>query len=166
MSRLKTKLYLAYGSNLNINQMAHRCPSATLMTSGLLKDHQLLFRGYHEHALATVELFNGSSVPVLIWKITQSDEAALDIYEGFPNLYRKETVVLQVDCGKTFDAMIYIMNTTDSDGRPRPLGKPGKHYFNIIMEAYRHLATNLECSEFDVRILHQAATKSSNRRNW
>lgn len=162
MSKSKTKLYMAYGSNLNIDQMAHRCPTAKVMTSGRLRDHQLLFRGCRGHAVATIEPFDGGTVPVLIWKITPEDEAALDIYEGFPNLYRKEMVILRLDCGKAFEAMTYIMNISDPDGRIRPLGKPGKYYFNVILEAYQHLTTELECDEFDTNILHRAVLDSVN----
>lgn len=38
-------LYLAYGSNLNLEQMAYRCPTAKPVGQVVLKDYQLLFRG-------------------------------------------------------------------------------------------------------------------------
>ena len=37
--------YIAYGSNLNREQMAKRCPDAKVIGSGMLKDYELLFRG-------------------------------------------------------------------------------------------------------------------------
>jgi hypothetical protein len=39
----------------------------------------------------------GGSVPVLVWELTPADEAMLDRYEGFPFLYRKETVRVRLD---------------------------------------------------------------------
>ena len=38
-------IYMAYGSNLNREQMAHRCPTARVLGSAELTDHRLLFRG-------------------------------------------------------------------------------------------------------------------------
>ena len=47
------KLYIAYGSNLNIKQMANRCPTAKVVGASMLKDWRLLFRGAHAGAVAT-----------------------------------------------------------------------------------------------------------------
>ena len=88
--------YLAYGSNLNLEQMAHRCPTAKPIGTTVLKDYQLLFRGEHGGSVATVEPFKGKNVPCLLWEITPADEAALDRYEGFPFLYRKEKVKVRL----------------------------------------------------------------------
>lgn len=38
------KLYIAYGSNLNIRQMAFRCPGAKLRGTGTVEDYELQFR--------------------------------------------------------------------------------------------------------------------------
>jgi len=35
---MKNKLYIAYGSNLNLPQMAHRCPSAKVVGASEIKD--------------------------------------------------------------------------------------------------------------------------------
>ena len=56
MSR-KPTLYIAYGSNLNLPQMAFRCPTAEVVGKSELKDYELLFRGSHYGAVATVEPF-------------------------------------------------------------------------------------------------------------
>ena len=88
---MNSKLYLAYGSNLNLEQMANRCPTAKVVGASQINDHRLLFRGAHAGAVATIEPFEGGNVPVLVWEITPTDEAALDRYEGWPFLYRKET---------------------------------------------------------------------------
>ena len=77
----RRKKYIAYGSNLNLGQMARRCPTARVIGKGEIKDHELLFRGGSLSAVATVEPKAGSSVPVLIWEIEPEDERNLDIYE-------------------------------------------------------------------------------------
>ena len=51
----KQRLYIAYGSNLNLEQMAFRCPTAKVVGKSELKDYELLFRGGRRGAVATVE---------------------------------------------------------------------------------------------------------------
>ena len=140
------KLYVAYGSNLNLSQMAERCPTARVAGAGVMEGWRLLFRGAHAGAVATVEPFEGSSVPVLVWEITSADEAALDRYEGWPYLYRKETVEVKLT-DETVQAMVYIMN------EGRPLGQPSCYYYTTILEGYRDAG-------FDVEILRKATADS------
>jgi len=122
------KVYLAYGSNLNIAQMTRRCPEAKTWGATFLRDYRLAFHGGSGHAVATIVPQKGCDVPVALWSITAKDEKALDIYEGYPSLYRKETV--KVPWGKRMvSAMVYVMN----DDR---VGFPSKPYFETIFEGY------------------------------
>jgi len=123
------KVYLAYGSNLNLEQMAYRCPYATVLGAAELSGYKLLFRGDKNGAVATVEPTEDGSVPVLLWEITPRDEEALDRYEGYPHFYRKETVTVPLD-GRPLEAMVYIMN------EGHPLGIPSEYYLNTILEGY------------------------------
>ncbi|HEX3016996.1 MAG TPA: gamma-glutamylcyclotransferase family protein [Caproicibacter sp.] len=141
-----TTLYIAYGSNLNLEQMAHRCPTAKVAGASNLTGYQLRFRGGRHGAVATVEKKRGDSVPVLVWEITPADEATLDRYEGWPHLYRKETVRVRLN-GKPVSSIIYIMN------EGRPLGAPSPYYYNVIAEGYR-------ATGFDINILKQSVSDS------
>ena len=71
------RYYLAYGSNLNINQMRFRCPTARLIGTSVIKDYGLLFRGSKTGSYLTIELKQGASVPVAVWTIEKEDEDAL-----------------------------------------------------------------------------------------
>ena len=102
------KLYLAYGSNLNLGQMAQRCPTAMVLGAAQLNGWRLTFRGFDGGAVANIEQEKESEVPVLIWELEPADEEALDIYEGFPFLYRKVMVTVVFE-GKPIEAMAYIM---------------------------------------------------------
>lgn len=125
-----SKLYLAYGSNLNYEQMARRCPTARPVCPSVLKGYRLVFRGEHGAAVANVEPCKDERVPVFLWEIEPKDEAALDRYEGFPFLYRKETV--KVKLGRaSVPAMAYIMN------EGRPLALPGAYYYATIRQGYK-----------------------------
>ena len=125
MKKEKERLYIAYGSNLNLPQMEHRCPGASVVGTSEVKGYELLFRG-----VATIEPKEGASVPVLLWKISPENEKALDRYEGWPRLYRKEDMEVELE-GKTVSAMVYVMN----DGRQAAM--PSDYYYNVIAEGYR-----------------------------
>lgn len=126
----KRKKYVAYGSNLNLEQMARRCPTAKVIGKGEIKDYELLFRGYRASAVATVEPKAGSSVPVLIWEIGPEDERSLDIYEGYPRLYGKVNLEVQTE-----DGCESIMAYTMREGHE--IGKPSMYYLNTIKTGYQ-----------------------------
>ncbi len=111
------KLYIAYGSNLNLAQMAARCPSATIYSAGQLNNWELLYRGRNGNAHATIARKKGSSVPVLVWSIEPSDERDLDIYEGYPRYYFKQNVMVDIGTQKK-KAMVYIMDLHQKAARP------------------------------------------------
>ena len=60
-------LYIAYGSNINPEQMAYRCPNSKAGGTSVIKDHELEFRSY-----ATIVPKKGASVPVVIWELEGS----------------------------------------------------------------------------------------------
>ena len=142
----KSTLYIAYGSNLNLPQMANRCPTAEVVGASQLKDYELLFRGSRRSAVATVEPKEGSTVPVLLWKIQERDEAFLDRYEGYPRLYDKQMMDVELE-GKNVSAMVYVMNDE------RSLGMPSEVYYRIIEEGYHSVG-------FDTAVLEHALART------
>lgn len=84
------RYYIAYGSNLNIRQMRIRCPHARVIGTAVINDYELLFKGSRTGAYLTIEPKEGGEVPVVVWEVTESDEAALDRYEGYPVFYYKK----------------------------------------------------------------------------
>ena len=119
------KLYIAYGSNLNLEQMAHRCPTAQVVGAATLKNWRLMF-----YSVATIERHKGGKVPILVWRIQPRDEQALNYYEGWPCLYSKERLRVTVN-GRRVYAMVYIMNTDD-----RRYCAPGSVYLETIHRGY------------------------------
>jgi hypothetical protein len=134
-------VYAAYGSNMNVTYMAQRCPKATPVGTGFIRNYLLEFRNH-----ATIVRHPGRRVPVVLWKITPECEAALDRYEGYPGYYRKE--VLQVTsvtwlektkdmdgAAEPVDAMVYVMNA----GRPTA---PAEFYLDVIADGYNSFGVN------------------------
>jgi hypothetical protein len=127
-------LNLAYGSNLNLEQMAYRCPTAKIYGRGMLLDYQLLFKGREDNAYATIEPKRGSKVPVLVWELQPEDEKALDYYEGYPRFYEKKDVELTLETGEKVTAMVYIM--TDEVMERIQLNLPRQSYLETVKAGY------------------------------
>lgn len=107
-------LYFAYGSNMDPDQMAVRCPGAAAQGPARLPDHGLAFA--RESLLwgggvATVEPAPGEEVWGVLWEIGEDDEAALDRYEGVDHgAYYK--AVVGVDAGEAREtALIYVCSS-------------------------------------------------------
>ena len=142
------KYYLAYGSNLNMAQMARRCPDAFPVGYATINNMQLLFKGSKTGSYLTVEKKYGSKVPVGVWAISDEDEMALDLYEGYPNFYYKQILKLRVydflhHKAQNVEALIYIMH------EDHPLGCPAQEYYNVCLEGDKRFG-------FDVKILENA----------
>lgn len=136
----KKNFYVAYGSNLHLGQMARRCPDAKVYGTGVLKNYELTFWGnWSRCGVATVIPETGSDVPVAVWEISAADEKNLDIYEGWPHLYRKENIEVAMDDGSTVTGMVYIMNKNNM----RP-SDPSDGYYDTIATGYRSFGFDLD----------------------
>lgn len=143
---MKQKYYLAYGSNLNLEQMAQRCKNAKIAGTAELSGYRLLFRGRPHNAHATIERSEGGNVPVLLWKVSVRDETCLDLYEGFPRYYGKVNLPVEPD-GKTVTAMAYVMQPGFD------CNEPSHFYLDTIREGYR-------AAGFDQAVLDKALEDS------
>lgn len=128
---MKETYYFAYGSNMNLNQMAYRCPAASVVEPVYLEGYRLAFCGRGRGSgVATILTEEGSRVEGVLWKITQECEKSLDFYEGYPHLYGKETVCVQGKDGVNWEVMAYTMNAPYKD---QP-AIPSDLYFMGIVE--------------------------------
>ena len=141
---MSKRLYVAYGSNLNIRQMQHRCPTAKLYGTGTVSDYELQFKGQPNCAFATIAPQEGSEVPVAVWEIQSQDERSLDRYEGYPSHYFKQNIPVQLD-GEEVDAMVYIMNLKMKFGMPSP------YYYQTVLEGYHDCGLDTEVLDRAVR---------------
>lgn len=126
----RTEYYAAYGSNLSLDRMFARCPDAQEIGTCILHGYQLVFKG-----VADIIPTKGSSVPIGVYRISASDERALDRYEGWTpdnrsGMYRKEYFSANMsDSSEPVQVMFYAMNRGT-------ISVPGSHYYNIIAEGY------------------------------
>jgi hypothetical protein len=137
------KFYVAYGSNLNVEQMALRCPDASIVAKGIIPDYVLKYRGSKTGAYATIVREKGKHVPVVVWRISPNDEKNLDRYEGFPTFYYKKRMKVVLENGKSTYAMAYIMNDKAK------AGIPSDYYIRTILLGYLR-------NRLDINILYES----------
>lgn len=140
---MNKKFYIAYGSNLSVEQMAIRAPDAELAGTATLKGMRLIFKTH-----ATVEPCENCEVPCLVWRISEHDERNLDKYESWPKYYIKKNLSVTVtpfNGGECFEcnAMVYVM--VKNFKRAQPMKK-----------YYKLLETGYERFNFDKNILYKA----------
>ena len=130
------RYYIAYGSNLSVEQMKVRCPDARIAGMSFLKDWKLVFKVH-----ATIEPCKGRVVPVLVWEISERDEANLDYYEGYPSYYFKQDMDIEMTDldgkkSKSVSAMVYVM------GGHHTVCEPMRSYYEVLQEGYRRFGFN------------------------
>lgn len=118
---LEKRLYFAYGANMNIENMAWRCPEARPVCSYRLRDWELEFYSH-----ATIAPRSGAEVAGVLWYITPECEANLDAFEGFPDYYTKRSWIQDGE-----HIMFYEM--TDFKR-----GQPTLGYISDIRSQYHH----------------------------
>lgn len=121
--------YISYGSNMNIPQMAFRCPNTKKYGNGKLIGWKLVFN-YHADIIYTGR--KKDVVPVVVWELTdEKDMLSLDRYEGYPNYYIKKKINVIMDDGEKLKAMVYVMANERKGVFP-----PTASYFQCIRDGY------------------------------
>ncbi|MGH2950495.1 MAG: gamma-glutamylcyclotransferase family protein [Solirubrobacterales bacterium] len=117
--------YFAYGSNLDREGMAARCPDSAPLGRATLDGWALTFRG-----VADIEPREGTCTDGVLWRISDRDLGRLDAYEGHPRLYRRELLPVRAERGEAL-AIVYVMNDDY-------LGLPSNGYYRTIRRGYEH----------------------------
>ena len=123
------KYYIAYGSNMNLEQMDWRCPNSEVVGIGYLKGWKLVFN-CHADIIPTGN--DNDVLPVLIWKSEPKEWKTLDRYEGFPTYYIRESVEFFFLDGTSDIGTVYVM-AEDCKG----LCPPSDYYFDALIDACR-----------------------------
>jgi gamma-glutamylcyclotransferase (GGCT)/AIG2-like uncharacterized protein YtfP len=123
-------LYFAYGSNLNLFQMKRRCKDSIFLKKINLKDFRLTFRS--KYRAADIEPKKNSIVIGGLFEISKSDEKKLDVYEDYPNLYKKYYFYYY---GKK--VMTYTMVKKSA------FKFPTERYLNVVKRGYKDCDLNM-----------------------
>ena len=141
-------LYGAYGANLNMANMEVRCPQAKPILGFNLEGYRLVFNG-----VADIIKDKDTKVPVGLWKITKECEKSLDRYEGYPHLYKKIKLKLDVPGFLGQKVMFYVM-------RRKGVALPPASYFNTIAQGYDDFALDKDYLNWAV---HEADQMQKNK---
>lgn len=137
------RYYLAYGSNLNLEQMGYRCIDAKVVGTYNLEGYRLVYKGYKDNgAYLTIEEYPDSVVPLGIYEVSLGDIVSLDRYEGVPSFYSKYYIPFMID-DKRCKGLIYIMN----DGYDYFI--PSDEYISVCRDGYNDFG-------FDIGVLDKA----------
>ncbi len=139
--------YFAYGSNMDKEQMAYRCPNADFVGIGEVKAYRFAIDAA---GVATIIPAQSTSVEGAVWLLTDSDIANLDIYEGVKQrCYRKEYINVELANGESIKALVYISNRKEiGQGIGTASG-----YMNRIVTA----AKDIGLTDMHIRLLEDYA---------
>lgn len=117
MPRRPRNPYFAYGMNMDVAAMAHRCPGAKLIGRGSLPGFRF---GINPKGVATVIADRDSTVFGLIWDLPPRDELSLDAFEGVRDgHYRKRRYQARLEGDDDPLACMVYQATRDRPARPR-----------------------------------------------
>lgn len=107
---MKSQYYFAYGSNLNMEQMASRCPLAEPTERAYLANFSLEFKtNVRGSGVATIRPDYGNYVEGALYKITPTCLSSLDMFEGHPLVYCRASVNVFTYSHMEMEAVTYIM---------------------------------------------------------
>lgn len=121
--------YFAYGSNLDVEQMARRCPGARLVGPAVLDGYRLGFTVHSElweGGVADIVAAPGARVHGVLWDLNDEQLAALDRYEQVPVMYRRVRVSVGGESVWTYEVV-----------EKRPHVAPSARYRDVIVRAAR-----------------------------
>jgi gamma-glutamylcyclotransferase (GGCT)/AIG2-like uncharacterized protein YtfP len=125
------RIYAAYGSNMNHEQMSRRCPKAEFIGTGSLLNYRLVFR-----RVADIEYAQDARVPISLWRVTDDCVKSLDAYEGYPRLYGRNVCRIYRGAGRYTEAFIYFMNAEGYE-------PPSQGYLQSIVDGYHNCGLNM-----------------------
>ncbi len=142
-----SNFYFAYGSNLNlkdlreyekrnaVNEKKSFVDSINILDEiFFLPDYQLQFSVYskgREGGVLDVTPKVGHVVAGKLFEVDNWD--LLNAKEGSPNVYKRISITVIDENGKTFDAFTYVVNSKNK----REYEKPNQNYVKVVSEGYK-----------------------------
>lgn len=115
--------YYAYGSNMLLSRLRERTPSAKLLTTGMLFEHQLMFHKSSYDGSGKCDAYKTDKdcdyLYGVIYEIPKSEKQELDIAEGLGIGYEEKTVSIYVESKKIIiEAVTYYATEIESSLKP------------------------------------------------
>jgi hypothetical protein len=151
-------LYLAYGSNINRQQMENRLKpyKPVFIAFGYLSDYKLVFDGYsrvRQGLVADLRKSKGSKTPYVIWEISSEDAISkLDSCEGFisegnpTNLYER----VPIEIPGYSNVVVYLM-TEYNISRRGDCRSINPTYIETIRDGYKDFGLDQDYLDYAIR---------------
>lgn len=114
----------AYGSNLCIERLRARTPSAMVLDTAMLDGHTLRWHKKSRDGSGKCNAFATGSLEDHVWgvvyELTPRDKAALDVFEGLGEDYFEKLVRVRAASGAAIEAVAYVANPLLLDETVRP----------------------------------------------
>ena len=135
--------YFAYGANMDVADLAHRCATRRRNPVRFISSRPAMLKGYRlvlnvfcrERGGGILNLVPDpkGTVQGVLHKLLAGDEvAARDLAEGEPHVYRIHMVTVTTAAGKEFPAAVLI-----ADIRRKTLYRPTEVYVRLVAAAAR-----------------------------
>lgn len=115
--------YFSYGSNMSINRLRDRVPSATKIGTGTLKEHKLKFHKVSNQdgsAKCDAEKTGNPDHIIygVVYQIAAAEKPELDKIEGLGYGYDQKNVSIELQDGTIIAAFTYFATNIDSSLKP------------------------------------------------
>jgi gamma-glutamylcyclotransferase (GGCT)/AIG2-like uncharacterized protein YtfP len=121
--------YFAYGSNMSQSQMNKRCANPVLLGSAVLHGYKFFI---NNRGVANIKENSTSKTYGVLYEITERDLKLLDKYEGYPDIYQRQTFKIHY-----LNTLVYA--TAYIDNNNLSLGEPRRNYLEGIYNAAKEL---------------------------
>ncbi len=116
----------AYGSNMNINRLKERVPSATKICNASVDGYKFSFNkrsNVDGSAKGNIEFTSNNEDKVwgVIFEIDEADKSGLDKVEGLGKGYNEQQIDLLDDKGNTIKAQVYMADAASINNEVLPL---------------------------------------------
>lgn len=146
-------LYFAYGSNLNVERLLERCPTAQIISRGKLDGYKLVFKeNNNDKIVASIEKgAKNKNINGVVFHIDERDVKKLDTVEGVPYVYIRKKVKILLESGIELLCDTYVLTEeffvkTDNKiiTKSRGYGKPNDDYLQHLVIGYKNFGFNIE----------------------
>lgn len=114
----------AYGSNMNVNRLKQRVPSATKICNASLAGYKFSFnkRSNDGSGKGNIQQTNIDEDVVVgvVFEIDEAEKPALDAVEGLGSGYNQTVIDLLDENGETFQAQVYVADANAVDDNLLP----------------------------------------------
>lgn len=117
-------LIFAYGSNMNLNRLTQRVPSAMKVSNAFLSGYKLICNKVSKDGSAKANIIKTDNLAELVWgvlfNINSNEKPLLDKAEGLGKGYNEDTLTVSDETNNSYVAQVYIADSKAIDNNLLP----------------------------------------------